>query len=112
MAKDKPNSPDLNFLSLLQSFRKGELLAESDLALSELVAAIRATGGSGKIALELPVKMNKAGQLEIQPRLKVEKPRRALPAGIFYATERDGLSRRDPNQSDIEDITGWRSDTH
>ena len=93
----------VNFLALLETFRGGALLAEGDTALTELVSAIMQTGTDGTLTLELKVKMNKAGQLELHPGFKLKKPRRALPIGIFYGTEDGGLTRRDPQQPDMLD---------
>ncbi len=93
----------VNFLALLETFRGGALLAEGDNALTELVTAIMATGDGGTLTLEMKVKMNKAGQLELHPHFKLKKPRRALPIGIFYGTEDGGLTRRDPQQPDMLD---------
>ncbi len=94
---------ELNFLELIQSFRRGELLTEGDTKLSELIEAIRDTGGSGTPSLKLNFKTNKAGQLECVPDLSIKKPTRALGTGIFFATDDGRLTRRDPNQMDIED---------
>lgn len=94
---------DLNFLELLQGFRRGELLGECDRKLSELVGAIHETGGKGEITIKLKLDTNKAGQIECNPAVQVKKPSRALGTGIYFATDEGRLSRRDPNQLDIED---------
>ena len=100
MARD---SHEVNFLGLIQSFRRGELLDDGNQKLNELVEAIRTTGAGGDLTLKLKFKLNKAGQLEIQPELTIKKPTRALGMGIFFATDDGTLSRRDPHQMDIED---------
>lgn len=94
---------ELNFLELLQTFRRGELLTEGDRKLGELVEAISATGAGGDLTMKLKFKVNKAGQIECQPELTVKKPTRAIGMGIFFASDDGRLSRRDPNQMDIED---------
>lgn len=94
---------ELNFLELIQSFRRGELLAEGDTKLNELIDAIQRTGASGDLTMKLKIKVNKAGQLEIVPELTIKKPSRALGTGIYFATVEGRLTRRDPNQMDIED---------
>lgn len=102
----KPPPAELTFLALLQSFRGGVVLADADQALSELIAAINDTGSKGTLTLTMPLKMNKGGQIEILPTIALKKPRRALPAGIFYATDDNRLSRRDPSQGDWIDQFG------
>lgn len=94
---------DLNFLEFLQSFRRGELLADGDQKLSELVEAINTTQGGGTLNLSLKLKMNKAGQIEIVPGITIKKPSRTLSTGIYFASDDGRLTRRDPNQMDIED---------
>ena len=68
---------DINFLELLQTFRRGELLQQADGMLNELIEAIRATGGNGTLTLSMPFKTNKARQIECTPKLKAEKMRAA-----------------------------------
>lgn len=94
---------ELNFLEFIQTFRRGELLHEGDAKLTELMEAIRETGAGGSLTLKLSFKVNKAGQLEVSPDLTVKKPARALGTGIYFASDDNRLTRRDPNQLDIED---------
>lgn len=103
--KDRPVTAkhELNFLELIQSFRRGELLTEGDQKLNELTEAIQNTGVGGDLTLKLKFKVNKAGQLEVVPNLSIRKPDRALGTGIYFATDDGRLTRRDPHQMDIED---------
>lgn len=94
---------ELSFLAFLQGFRRGELIAEAEAQLTELVEAIRDTGGKGDLTLKLPLKMNDAGQIECIPQITVKKPRRQIGTGIYYPTEDGKLSRRDPSQDDLFD---------
>lgn len=94
---------EMNFVQLLQAQRRGEIVREADELLAEMVQAIHEHGGKGDITLKLSVKKNDAEQLEFTPTLKMNKPRRSLGIGIFYATESGRLSRTDPNQDDIFD---------
>lgn len=98
-----PKPEELNFLEFLQTFRRGELLAEADDLLQQLISAIHTTGGNGTLTVKLPFKMNKAGQIECQPAVEAKKPRRQIGTGIYYATDDGALTRRDPNQPDLVD---------
>ncbi|MEI4470952.1 hypothetical protein [Frigidibacter sp. MR17.24] len=101
---------EINFLEFIQTFRRGELLAEGDKILNEMIDAIRETGGNGSITIKLPFKVNKAGQIECDPAFTVTKPRRPLGTGIYYATDDGRLTRRDPNQKDwVDDLDDRRS---
>lgn len=94
---------ELSFLEVVQSFRRGELIAEADEQLSELIEAIRRTGGKGELTVRLPFKVNEAGQVECVPTVSAKKPRRPLGTGIYYVTDEGRLSRRDPAQDDMFD---------
>lgn len=94
---------DVNFLELIQSFRRGALLTDGDQKLSELIEAIGNTSSGGSLTMTLKFKVNKAGQVEMDPTISIKKPSLALGTGIYFATETGRLSRRDPQQMDIED---------
>lgn len=102
-----PND-ELNFLTFLQGFRRGELIAEAEAIMTEVVEAVRDTGGKGELNLKIPLKMNDAGQIECVPVLTMKKPRRPMGTGIYFATDDGKLSRRDPAQMDMLDEIGPR----
>lgn len=94
---------ELNFLELLQQFRRGEMLSACDQKLNELTQAIADTGTGGALTLKLNFKVNKAGQVELNPDISIKKPSRALGTGIYYPADTGRLSTRHPDQLDIED---------
>lgn len=96
-------SHSINFLELLQSFRRGELLRIGDKELSKVMEAMTETGNDGSITIKIPLKFNKAGQVEVTPSITSKIPQRAMGTGIYFADDEGRLSRRDPNQLDIED---------
>lgn len=103
----------LNFLELLQTFRRGELLAEADERLTDVVSAMQRFGGKGSITLKLGFEVNKAGQIECTPSIDTKAPRRALSLGIYYPTDDGTLSRRDPNQMEMfNDLEARRARDH
>lgn len=104
-----PRNHDLNFMEFLTSFRRGELLADADQKLSDLVEALALHHGAGSITIKLAFKVNKAGQIEVNPDIALKKPVRALGTGIYFASDAGRLTRRDPNQMDIEDEIARRS---
>ncbi|WP_300009753.1 hypothetical protein [uncultured Roseobacter sp.] len=103
---------ELNFLEFLQSFRRGELLKNGDDKLAELMQAVCETGASGSITITLPFKMNKAGQIECTPEIKLKKPTKPMGTGIYFATDDAQLTRRDPNQLDMMDDLEERRGSH
>lgn len=93
----------INFLSFLQTFRRGELTRQADEQLEKVISAIKETGGKGDITIKIPFKLNKGGQLECTPTVNATIPQRPMGTGIYFANDEGRLSRRDPNQLDIED---------
>lgn len=65
-------------------------------------------GGDGELTIKLPLKLNKAGQIDCSPKLSTKIPQKPIGTGIFFFDDEGRLSRRDPNQMDIEDIEGVR----
>lgn len=110
MAKAPAPEASITFLQLLQSHRRGEIPAEADAALTDILTALREHGGKGKLTLTLNMKLNKTGQIELAPDLKVEKPRRAMSTGLFFTDDDGKLMRRDPNQGDWVDEVNSRRD--
>lgn len=94
---------DINFMEFLQSFRRGELLRQGNEQLERVIAAMKETGGDGSITITLPFKFNKGGQIECTPKVTGKLPQHAMGTGIYFADDEGRLSRRDPNQMDIED---------
>ena len=94
---------DLNFLELIQTFRRGELLRQGDDQLERIIAGMKETGGDGELTIKLPFKFNKGGQIECTPKISAKIPQAAMGTGIFFADDDGRLTRRDPNQMDIED---------
>jgi hypothetical protein len=93
----------------MQSFRRGELLRQGDDALQTIIAAIADTGGNGELTIKLPFKRNKAGQIECTPSVTSKVPQRPMGTGIYFVDDEQRLSRRDPNQYDIEDVIGAKN---
>jgi hypothetical protein len=98
-----PEDAGLSFVEFLNGFRRGDLLAEADAQLGEVLDAIRASGGRGSLTITLPFKLNDAGQIECVPSVTAKKPRRPLGTGIYYVNDEGRLTRRDPNQPDFLD---------
>jgi hypothetical protein len=93
----------VNFLELIQTFRRGQLLRRADDELEKVISAMYETGGSGEVTIKLPFKLNKGGQIECTPNISSKVPKHPMGTGIYFADDDGQLSRRDPNQLDIED---------
>ena len=94
---------EINILEFIQTHRRGELLKCMQEAQDELMQAIAETGLPGSISIKLDWKRNKADQLECHPSISIKQPKRPIGVGFYFLTEEARLTRRDPNQIDIED---------
>lgn len=111
MAKtSKPGVQPITFIGFLQSNRRGEIPAEADAAMTDILAALREHGGKAKLTLTMNFSFTKSGQIEIKPDLKIEKPRRAMSSGLYFADDDGNLTRTDPNQQDWVDELAPRRD--
>lgn len=110
MAKTTKAPPQaITFIGFLQSNRRGEIPAEADAAMTDILTALREHGGKAKMTLALNFSFTKSGQIEIKPDLKVEKPRRAMSSGLYFSDDDGNLTRTDPNQGDwVDDISTRR----
>lgn len=105
----KPTSAPITFIGFLQSNRRGEIPAEADAAMTDILGALREFGGKAKMTLTLNFSFTKSGQIEIKPDMKIEKPRRAMSSGLYFADDDGNLTRTDPKQDDwVDDLSDRR----
>src|SRR5262252_4072062 len=93
------------FDKTLREVRGGLVMTELSQKMTELVAAVRATGKGGKLTLELKIKPASKGEtvcvmVEDDITVKLPKPEKAT--SVFYATEGNLLQRSDPRQKEFE----------
>lgn len=89
------------FQETILHINNGATLGELSEALRNLVAAVRATGKSGSIALTLKVKPASKGTtdvLMVESQVKTRLPEPERGTTIFYATDDNSLVRNDPKQ--------------
>ena len=92
------------FQETILQINNGATVAELSDALEKVVAAVRATGKSGSIALTVKVAPASKGSndvliVESQVRTKLPEPDRGMT--IFYATDENRLVRNDPRQQQL-----------
>lgn len=99
----------LSFPQLIASFRGGVLAQNADEEMRKVMELIAERGGSGELTVKLTIKKNKAGQMEITPKISSKTPDLPLGAGFYFADDDGGLFRNDPAQMDIEEFTDLQS---
>jgi hypothetical protein len=93
----------------LEALREGATMLELESALREVIASVKACGKPGKITLTLtarPMKGAEPNMIFLADDLKVSLPKLDRTATFFFATENNGLSRRDPRQPELGFTTG------
>ena len=99
---------NLPFVQLITEHRNGDTEKAVSAKLLELIGALRAFGGKGRLTLDLNFSLTDYGMLEVKAEVKAKIPEEKLKPSAFYITPDGLLSRRDPNQTDLEDIDGVR----
>lgn len=97
---------NMPFVKLVTEHRGGDLEARCSDKLTELLEGLRDYGGKGELNLKLKFKQNKYGQVEVDADVKAKIPEPDVKGSVFFLTEDGELTRRDPNQADIEDVPG------
>ena len=97
---------NMPFVQLMTELRRGDVEAEASEKLRELCRAVAELGGKGRLTLSIDIQRTEHGHVEVKADVALKVPKRKAKAGIFYLTQDGALSRRDPGQTDIEDIPG------
>jgi molybdopterin converting factor small subunit len=97
-----------SFVDTLKILRAGEVIGDLTADLAQLVAAVRDTGGKGKLILTLTVKSLSGDDMALMvvDEIKVTPPKRIVATTVLYATEDNELQRKDPRQPEL---TGLRT---
>jgi hypothetical protein len=91
----------------LRDLRGGAADTDASTALAELVQAVRETGRSGSVVIELklkPVTANDGSQLIVEDVIKVKKPVPQRGNTVLFTTAENDLSRRDPRQPEFPSL--------
>ncbi len=91
-------------LDVLKQVRSGDLVFEMTQELEKVVAGVRETGSGGSLTLKIGIAPIKAGStaLNVQGDVTAKIPKPPRDASIFFATDRNTLQRRDPNQRHMD----------
>lgn len=89
----------------LCDIRNGDCLNEASNELGRLIQAVRETGRSGKLTIEMRIEPAGRGDvsrvfIEDTITAKIPKPQKAR--ALFFTTEEGGLQRKDPNQTEMD----------
>jgi hypothetical protein len=93
------------FFSTLRDLRGGATLDDLDSAVSEVVAAVKATRKTGEITLKLkirPPKKSSAVYLTVEDDVVTKVPRHDRADTVFFPLADNSLSRNDPSQIPLE----------
>ena len=107
-------SADINnaFAAMLSQLDQGRLLADCDSAMRQAVTAVRATGRSASVTIELtfqPVDREGA-RVDVVDAVNVSFPTMGSGMSIFYTADDGALLLSDPNQPDFDFGAGEPAD--
>lgn len=91
------------FLETLRELRQGRTLDELADHLSDIVAAVRATGKAGQLVLKVTVRPGKQNStyLVLEDDVLVKLPKADRQDTVFFPTADNNLSRSDPSQMSL-----------
>ncbi len=94
---------DEGAIGVLKDIRRGNVVAELDDAITEVVAAIEENqGGSGKVTLTIGVSYDNSTQAyKVTGKVVPVLPKKKEHASLFFATPGNKLTRANPNQRDM-----------
>lgn len=91
-------------LETLKAIRDGELLREVEIQMRDLVEAVKTTGKGGKLQITLKLTSSRGGALILDDDSKLTRPEPERETStVFFPTEENDLSRRDPRQPSLLD---------
>jgi hypothetical protein len=87
----------------LRLIASGQLVEEATEKMTELISAIDANGGSGKITLTITVKKaTRAGAMLVTGKCDVTKPKMDVLESMLWATPEGNLVTEDPHQAKLD----------
>jgi len=95
------------FDEVIRQINNGQLVEEITNEMTEVIAAVRATGKKGTITVTLALHPRGPNneQMEVRPSIKGAAPELGRPISLFYVNDDDGLQRDDPLQNPLPGIT-------
>jgi hypothetical protein len=93
-----------NLLNALIEMRGGQVMADLDAKFNEVLSGVLATGGKGKLTVDLTVEPSKMAvggmvlEVAIQHNAKMKIPELKIGRSAFFVTSAGDLSRDDPAQ--------------
>jgi len=98
--------PKLSTIEVLRAVNDGGALEDLNHAIDEVVSAVQARGGTGKVTLELTITRNGERMVNVVDAVKSSAPKKVNPTTGFYISRDGGLSRRDDEQFEMPFASG------
>lgn len=94
--------PDPSFHDTVDIIRTGQLSAELDTQLAEMIQAVQTTGKPGELTLKIKVKKSKSDQIEIADVVTCKMPQPERKVTYVFALENGAVSQSDPRQRALD----------
>lgn len=103
MAEEQTETTQASLVATLSEMNKGKDLLALDDAYQELLEAIKAHGGKGKMNIIITAEFmnaldNDAVQMAVSVDCKLIKPKKKVVPAVFFVDDRCAVTREDPNQ--------------
>lgn len=97
-------SKSLTITEVLMNLREGGSVEELASEIRNAVSATRDTGKKSKVVLTIEIAANGRDAVTITDTVKATLPKPDAVSTMFYATDDNGLSRRDPRQPELPGV--------
>lgn len=104
-SKTVPQAQPQDFEDVLVTLDRGQLIQDAEVALQEVVDAVRTTGKKGSITLKIDIAPASRGSVDtlfFKGKVDSSKPLPERQPSIFYADDENLVYRQDPNQFEMD----------
>lgn len=107
MAQKGFDGMPIDIVETLVSMRSGQVVIDLNKKFSELITAVKDTGGKGNLTVTLHVEPSKLGmgatvlEVKIEHETKMKKPELPIGPSLFYLAADGSLSRDAPDQANM-----------
>lgn len=94
-----------DFQDLLTDIDDGKLHTQLTELWPRVVKAVRETNKPGSLTITLNAKLDRGTMVVVTPKVSTKMPAPATGASIFYSDEEGNLSKHDPKQLPLKNVT-------
>lgn len=93
------------FEEFLNEHRRGGMLSDLSEKLQDAVEDAMESGKEASITVQIIIKPEGTDRVFVADKITTKAPQRSVPASLFFVTPNNRLTRKDPHQLRLEDLT-------